>query len=687
MIDRRTTGAAWLVALAALTLPATTTGQTDACEALRASAWRDRNRAARELAAGDGAPIAALLEVLAADDVRPAGIFHGAFGFGSYRPQTADPRVLLLRDAGERVADNLVGSLVEHVEPRAPGDLCCPWSSHELALWLLLERDDAHDAHREQASALPRDSVPRVRAWLRLAEPDDDELLAHASTPDAANTLAQALFLQGPNGHERLRRLLVQSRHLCAAATLLDQDAVFGERAARAALVDLALADDSPRSQQAGRRLLYLGADVAPLLAQRCADATDDVAEHALDLLCLFGDDAAPTVDVVIEELARTRPRQMRALVALASFDVPDDRCARLFAATAPLLASADASVQVLAADAIARGRAGLDDRTRKALEDVLTETDDRLLASRVLGCLRAHDAVPDWLPTAHKLELALDPDAPTSAWLAVADDGAAGAEAVAATRLPRSSAKHQDAFAERLAQTAPEVLRDWLDAFDLGMRRIALHGLCSLGPDELSDDALVEWMGESSLLRDLSRTRHVAYRTLLQRRVAPRTAEAVLTHMAEHVSIRETDEEVAFVQACGLGAERKLELLHDCLRQSKGWRTVRDLPTALRREKARALLADGADTDPGVRPALVAELCRAGLDGADDEALVLDALRGDRRFAVLDALQDGPSLPDAVRTALQAIFDEVPPDDEPPGLGDFGPTRSALLAHARRAR
>lgn len=644
--------------------------QAPSVDDLLADDWRVRNEAARALAEADSLDPLALVRVMQTEwrGYLPTYARYGGRG-GRFTP--TEPRSVVLHRANDELVGPRTSSLAWIEDLHDANELVVPWHPHDLASWLLRRRAELPDL----PTTIAPTSVPLARAWLQLERPGIDELLAGFANEATAGVLAPALWLQGESGRTMLRTLLCRDALPARRAVLqLGKPELVAGPDELQALAHQCLHDpEQGERRQAGTLLLQV-ADrraAAAALVAACTEGTD-TRRRALGLLCLLDADAAPAAPTLLAHVGSDRTSRHRALVALATVEVPaalrGEAAQSLFSL---LKSTGERTTRLLALDALGNCGDGVDAAMRRELQAMLSDPPFPDVEARLLGCLRLLGAVPE-LPTAAKASIAAKQHATTATWLALADDGIAGAKALARLLVDRVEGVDRAAVAERLVTTAPHVVEQWLDGNDSTLQQIALAALRATRPaDGVSSEKLAAMLDREPPVAD------AAIAWLAERADARRFAPDVFAKTVESTNGWMPEACIDFARSVDLPAAQKLDMLAPVLRRGFGWQAVRGFDAAVLRTDCRRWLRD--TEDPDIRARLLGELCRAGLENDEDIAMVRAAW-GTARFELLDGLLHGPSLPPPIRADVEAVFDER---REPGAITSIDwQARQVLLAH-----
>lgn len=653
--------------------------QTPTVEGLRAVDWRERNATAAALAAAPTLDVTALVQVLQQpwDGVLPeVGRYGGRFG-GS---KPVDPRQRILgneTEAARRGAPEDTLHPYARFRPETARDLLIPHHPHGLATWLLSSRPDAAPAIAAAVQQVGITTFDLATVWLANHPHPLAEMLPLLQQKATAAPLALALFHRGEPERDLLRAALAEPLPAVHAVVLaLGEPTLLDRAAGLAAAVEQLLTNPNEATRQRAAWVLAQRPNAAAAaIAPRLLDAT--TVRRAAGFLCQIGAaaQAAGAALLPFTDIDYS-PTRHRILVALGSFDLPPASrpaaAQRLFALA---VGDFDADTRLLAIDALGRQAEGVDATMREQLAAMLAKPPCRGADARALGCLQQLGAVPP-LDQATKARLAASPLATTATWLALADEGAAGAALLEPLLEDPRPGRDLDTIVRRLAVTAPETLTRWLAADREYLRQIACYGLQSLGAaSPVPTERIVQLLGSNAA------TNAAALRWLATRpdaaRYLPQIAE-VLVAQPTSWAVPAGAELVASLQ---IPPEVKFTSLEPLLREGHAWAAVRNLPAAMQREACRRWLEEAeADT---TRDRLLAELARLGLAGDDEVAFAVAAL-GTRDCGLLvGALQTAPSLPEGVRAALADVIDRFLPAQ---GFGNVtGLAVEALWAHRHR--
>ena len=636
----------------ASTLAAPALAQAAKVADLRADDWQLRNRTARALAKAKAIDAAALLTVLQEewDGSLP---HYGRYGGGRYgNRKVTDPREKVLRAANTMLVGRWSSTLpTEMIEKAA--DIVAPTHPHDLALWVLQQHPDAANA-----PAFEPATAHLACAWLQLHEPDRAEL-QEAIDGKHGKPVAAGLWLAGESGRESLRALFGgASSQGQQAIAMLGRPELFDSPELIEQLTAHTLGHWSMNIRKLAGRVLMNVEDkksVAAALAKACSGKPTAV-QRALGLLCVLGADAAPAFEVLLAQTTAGLVERNRALVALASIEIPAE--ARAHAAKAMLetfAATNSTSTRLLLLDAIGNCGDGVDTEARKMLQQMLLAGEDEKLQARLLGCLQQLGAVPQ-LPTSRKEKIAHMPFAITTTWLALADNGLEGAKAI----LPRVPAPtpyvDKKAVLQRLMATAPGTVRKWLETGEPDVKTAVLRAMPVDRPIAGIDSKLV-----AGLIADEPKVATAAIDWLKARPDAARYAPLVFARSIElcvdHLPIACRN----FAQTVKLPMPQKLDMLAPILKRGYGWEAVHGTDRPLLRKECRRWLA--AETDGETRIRLLRQLCQAGPETDEDVRMILAAW-SDASYRFMGALQDSPTLPDELRTAVEKVLTDDAAED-----------------------
>lgn len=657
----------------------TVLAQAPTIDDLRSPDWRVRNATAAALAKAPTIDAAALVRSLGQpwdgqlpDLRRYGGRYGGA--------RQADPRqrvlaaVATIRDNGQ--PDNVLAAH-QRMQPRSAADLVVPHHPHSLAAWLLQGRPEAGPAIAAAAEQGNGNTFELASAWFVASQPDLDAVLPRLQNAESARSVALALCHGGDRGLRLLQEALGRGDPVARRAILaLGEPSLLADERALGAAVQQMLSDSSERHRlQAAWSLEQVPTAAVAAVASRLAGAPEAL-RGASGWLCRLGEHAQPTGELLVPFVDEAhRDTRHRVLVALGSFDLAasarPEAARRLFDV---VTGRRDVDTRLLALDALARQGEAVDAAMRERLATMLSSPPFTGAAARTLGCLRRLGSVPT-MSTAAKAALAVDPVATTDTWLALADDGAAGAELLRPLLAGPPGTRDAEACARRLATTAPRALEAWLAADEPQVQRLAIHGLCSLGPPaEVPTPKLVE------LLDSPPEVASEAFRWLATRSDVARFQQPICAAVVRLWPGGAASRGTEVVASLRVPPEVLFTALEPLLCLGHGWPAVRNAPPVLRRQACRGWL--DATEDAEVADRLLAELGRLGLQ--DDEVpFARTALASAHCDHLLSALLDAPSLPAALRPDLQDLIDlQVPAQ----GFGSRA-SRAVEVLWAHRAR
>lgn len=613
---------------------------------LTSSDWRERNAAARALVDGP-ADVAALLGVLAEPWSGTLPDYAQSPGWGASMPGRVEPRAVVLEAVEGRIGwarahpsgDRLVLTRVDA--------LCCPLHPHELALFVL----QSHDARAGEPPFGPVDAV-RADAWLLLVQPDRDRLDAALSDDDAVEPLVAALWRQGPNGRQVLRELL-------RTGPLPVQDAIVG-------LQQKELVDDAALLRHVAERLastwsldmrkvaaaLLVAADgpVAEVLAELLANEPSRGSRgHLLAVLSKLEERARPARTALLQALGDGRVNRHFALYTLGAFDPAPDLAADTARAAMQHVPGRDLVTGSLALDVLARCGDAVTPAQRAELLRLLRDPEQQELAPRLLGCLGRLGALPADLDTAPLADLVARDTATLDTWLAIADGGPDAVHELLPHLLGRLPYEVRNQVRARVARSAPDVVRSWLEHRDPDVRTLALQALHAADAvDAVSPERLVAMLDEPEFADE-------ALDWLGQRRDASALAPQVFALLIERSGDEVSSRERRYFENVPLPAAMKLGMLTPLLRTGQCWDAVEELGADVLRQDLRRWVAEAEGEQ---RQCLLADLCSFGLQGEQEVAWVAEALGEQQNGALFDGLLAGPSLPEGLVEPLQALFD-----------------------------
>ena len=630
----------------------------DPIQGLLAKDWRERNAAARTLAAASTLDVDALLKVMQTpeDDewVSSTGVYGG-------RHAIHDPIAALLAECRSEAGNPVfpVGRQNDRFPLVEPTDLVIPRTPHQLAAWLLARRAEVHETVRTRWQALQVEptNMPLAETWLSLLAPSIDDIVASASHPNTRwATLRACAVLQPATLRPVLLRgdVTTQSDCLLLLAGLdKDRTTARGDAELLRVLANCLVQTEQPgdasrlgsvlRTHGVAGLQAALGAGPKSATSRRRVTALAAIlaATHPIPIA-----DIAPFLD---DEDSKVVERALGALRHPA-------RDAAAAHALAPrlierLTKTSDGRWAALYLHAIA----GLGPDCPTALSATLRGWWDRLpwrgaRPSVLLAMIRL--GVAGDVPLAAKLEVLGERSASDACRDAVWSELAASTDGGAAALLaltPKVEGRLLDQAASVVAKVDPSRLKTWLAEPTLRMH--ALRGLAAGARDRLPPFAELQ-----------------AERANGNQRAADELAEILTEHPAasEHLDdilsaiLRNHPSEFGrfqkFLQAHhrALPPERRMELLAEHLPLGQGWWLLQDAPASLVLEPVRQWLA--ASRDAQARGQLCAQLARF-CDPADDERIVAQ-LAAKEFHPLLRPLATAPQMSAAVRAAVERRID-----------------------------
>ncbi|MFK7742244.1 MAG: hypothetical protein AB8H80_18160 [Planctomycetota bacterium] len=627
---------------------------------LESGDWQVRNRVARNLATADAVDVPALVRVLSRDwqgKLPTYSIGRGAVGM---RANPTEPRAVVRTFIYDTVYRRSTDLMV--ADPRdlsSNDDLCCPLHPHDLVLFVLRVRDERLDH-----VALGLDAPERGEAWLLLVQPGRDELLEEMVPGDATDAIVAGLWRLGEAGKSCLRDLLVEGPvHVQRAIVRLGRSSLVANDDAVRVVAGLLAASPLAGDRTAAAGVLITSdRDVAEVVGDVLATTESRSGRgRLLALLAVLGERSRPATAQLVERFEDARRNRRSALYAVSSFDPAPEGAAVAAAGAFALLSDRDRITRALAADVLGRCGAGVDAEMRAEMQKRMRGSQYEDQPPRLLAALRKLGAVPKDMTLADKLAMLEMSDATAGGvWLAIADEGRDGGGELLQPLLDVGYGVSVEGVLERLMQTAPDLMREWLADKDPEIQALGLRALRTADDASVSTEQLVK-------LLDNHKLADTALGWLISRSDASKHVAAVFARIcANHAekpgvrpfagSVRLTGAEEAFVQQVKMPPTLKLSLLEPLLARGAVWETVRGLDPELMRKDLRRWLARSEDF--GVRAKLLGELCRLGLRSDAEIAMVAAVLAGEDRSPVLRGLSEGPDLPRELLAPLYAIFD-----------------------------
>lgn len=659
----------------------------DPVQGLLAEDWRERNAAARKLAAAPTLDVDALLKVMQTPEDEWVGNVGIAFGLGGDR----DPITAILLECDSEVARRVVPALrnVDVVPLVDPVDLVTPRSAADLAGWLL-QRSNTPREHlraRWRELQIAPTNVPLARLWLRVFAPTEDDAMAFAARPEAQQHVLQVLAAEQPallhaiarrgapelqdaalladaatgfnhvvarNDAELLAVLasrFVQTTDANVAARLGKALLAHRIEGLRAALAAAARDDDAADAATARRRIASFAAVLArtveiPIAPMQPFVGDEDpiVVERALCALRRPARDpqaAKELAPVLFELLGNTRDPRLAAVAlhALAGIgpDVPADLAqrARAWAKRTPWRGTMPSVL-------LALSRLGQDD--------------DVLLANR----FRA-------LNEAGATEQCRD-----ALWEALANQPDAGAKSLLALR-PRPAPHLLERVATAAAAVEPDRLRDWLT--EPRLRLPAISGLAAKAPARLPPF--------KELFDELDKVAKINRGDLLGVLVRhPDAADHAADLVRATLSITEADygpiRDFLGNHHRRLPVAARIDALRGRLSKGERWWLVADAAPGDVLPLLRACFDEC--TDMVKRSEFARQLVHFG--DRDDQDRICAQLATDRAYGPLEALRDARQLTPALRDAVERHIDTKLRAEHPFGIED---AFAVLWAHRQR--
>lgn len=659
----------------------------DPIQGLLAKDWRERNAAARALAAAPTIDVDALLKVMQTPEdewVRSVGLWGGRGG-------GRDPITAILLECDSEVAGRAAPALrnVDAFPLMDLIDLVIPRSAADLAGWLLQRSNTSRDhlrARWRELQIVPT-NVPLARLWLRLFAPTADDAMALAALPEARKQVLQVLAAEQPallhaiarrgapelqdaalladaatdfdhvvarNDKELLAVLacrFVQTPDADAASRLGNALLAHRIEGLRAALDATARGADADDAATARRRIASFAAVLArtveiPIAPMQpfVGDADPIVVERALCALRRPARDpqaAKELAPVLFELLGNTRDPRLAAVAlhALAGIgpDVPADLAqrARAWAKRAPWRGTMPSVL-------LALSRLGQDA--------------DVLLANRFRALNEAG--------TTQQCRDAL--------WEALASQPDAGAKSLLALK-PKPADFILSSVAIAAAAAEPDRLRDWL-----AEPRLRLHAISALAAK-----APARLPPFRELFDGLDKVAKANRRDLLEALVrhpdasdhAADLVQALLpTTVIDHGPVGD------FLRKHHrlLPVATRIDALRGGLSDGVGWWLVADAAPADVLPLLRACFDEC--TDIAKRSEFARQLVHFG--DRDDQDRICAQLATDRTYGTLEALRDAKQLPPALRDAVERHIDTKLRAEHPFGIED---AFAVLWAHRQR--
>ncbi len=631
--------------------------QAPAVDGLLDASWKVRNATARALLAvpSEQLDVDGLLRVLRAewDEGPPDPVICGGNAHFRFQPGY-EPR--------ERVRVETLWGMMDRGSWWHRGEssvrdveaLVVPWPPRALAA-LLIEKRVAAGARPGLNLSLDDDRLARV--WLWLAVPPQERVRQALTAPQTGRHVAFALRGLGRNeeldaamqhGGAGARRnifavlgsaSLDKEEQLAAAAELVLHDDDFEAAEHVAALVDragdrglMALSDAFAAADD--------GIALARLLVILCRSKRARFG-HAIALAHIDDPDAA---------------FRHRSLYLLGQDEIPTELQAGAASALLRIVTNrTDRDTRLLAFDALGRCGAGVTAAQRAHLVAMLQDPPAPGTKARVLGCLQNLGAAAE-VPFETKDYVATTTYPTTATWLALADEGPPGARTLARLLVDHVPAIDRQAVADRLAVTAPDVLRGWLLGDEPALQQLAITARHLLQPNDGITNARLLELLESVRGTD---TRSSGLANQLVGWLAKRgdlggDVARVFTWMAARGDGYIPESWLSFAANHRLEMARMIELLRPMLRRGYGWGLLADDNGHRLREACLAMFASTEDV--AARARIAAVIAREGAETEAEVGAVLAGLRADDPNPVLSAL-DMVDLPPAVRARVEELL------------------------------
>jgi hypothetical protein len=628
-------------------------GQAPRIEDLLSEDWRIRRDTTRALAAlpADQLDLDALLRVLRTNwpgELPRFTLGGGRGGFPAGTPVEREPRA--------RIQNAMWGVMLARGEWWHRGelrltdedDLGVPWPPRALAAWLIERRATAGSMPQLQ---VPLDDERSARVWLLLAAPPVERV--HELLADARRGRAVASALHGLGRDDVLGDALAAGNAVTRSNVLAINHRELLERDdCLAAAIDLVLhEDDHGAAEHVAELVKNAGDRGLPRLVEALRGPANS--ERALYrgfvLLCGLRD-VSVAQPLALEHIEAADPvRRERALYLLGeNAIVPELRHEAATRLLQVIERSDERDVRLLALDALGQCGEGVEAQQRQRLRAMLDDPKSRVVHARVLGCLRMLGAAGD-VPLATRQAVAKGPFPMTATWLALADEGAPAANALARLLPWNAPGLDGQKVVDRMSETAPEVVRSWLFGKVPPLQQMALAALRKLEPESgVTTAQLLE------LLAANRSPHNDIIRWLAHRDDVGDGAAQVYAWMAAHGDNMERDDWHAFAIRHPLPTAQLMELLGPRLQQGYDWRLVLSGDREMAREACRAWYAAAADD--ATRARLAGALCQLGVSSDADVAIVLAALQTESCNEVLYHLDHVASPPVALRARIEEL-------------------------------
>ncbi len=648
--------------LALGTLAATALAQAPDASLLRSFDWQARNASAKLLVENPATQASDLLEVLRAewhDGIAEVNRWNSAVGLGG---ESREPRQATLRSARDQI-----WRLYELSKPRqltSAHQLTVPWHPHQLAEWILRQRYTKSD--------LP-DLVPTsnelARIWLTCHRPDQDALRLALADEATAPAVATAMWELDQGFPSSLLEYLASGSIAARRAVLRLPlpEAQLQPRHIRAVIDQFLHDDDKQHAGHAGAVLVRLGEPAAVELIPHLSKGAEGQSKAAA-VLCLMGSAAAPATSALLECLHGDRNCQRRALVALSDIHMDPELRATVAAKVFEVLTSTKTRlVRTVALDALANCGDGVTAELKARLLAMFAKQPYRSVRTRMLGCMRRLQCLPK-LTTAELVRIAGGSYPNTDTWMAVADRGQEAADAIAKCIRVYHPGVDDAKVAAVLAQTAPQVLVQWLSSEERSLRLRALQTLRAERLDLLDSNMLLSMLADQSVAGE-------AFDALCSLPSANALLPKILAATAPPMIYMGADRGPV-LRKLGADLPMLLKAFDAHLRRGDYWSTVRGLDDDTLKKHARQWIEQSED--PKVRDQLRGEFVRLGLSQAVDLQMFAQALRSKHRAHTLAVMSWQKDLPRELIPALEAICSD-PADRE-----EFENARKALSIATR---
>ena len=624
--------------------------------------WKERNAAALALAASSETFAQDLLKVLATewdDGITDDLLWNSAVGVGA---PGKEPRAATLANARELVAN--LYSRYRRERLTSKEQLVAPWHAHQLAEWVL---------RREGKGPIPNlEPTDRrlARIWLVRNQPDQAALRSALTTEATANAVATAIWEMAEEFPKSLLDYLTIGSEVASQAVLellpINHDQLEAKHIA--ALIEYFMTGEEQRSRQrAGKHLVNLGTRAAEQLVPFLAK-NDEPCQMALALLCLMGPHAAPATDALLGCLQHNRIHQRRALVALADIPLSAEQRATVARAVFALLRSTRVrAIRTLAFDALANCGDGVDESMITELQTMFGDRKYRSSRPRMLGCMRRLGCMPE-ISTQLVTRIVNGAYPNTQSWLALADRGTEGREALQDCIGKYKPGVDDDEIGRVLVATAPGMLVEWLANDSRSVRSLALHTLQAQRPELLEFSTLASLVPDTSIGGE-------AFDALCLRKDAKRRLPKVLATLKD-ASFYVRAEHIEHLHSLQPSLPMLLEALSTHLKAGRYWLLVRGIDDDTLKKHVRQWVDQCQEEEN--KAMLIGHLVRLGLNQAIDIQLVAQALQGEHRAAVASVLSRHDSVPSELTTVLESIC------SNPANRDEYNSARRALLAISR---